>query len=174
MLSPGEISSMSKMVEYVLQFPTNVFSIGALPNRYVFTDASNEGLGVVIFANGRVEVHSRPWSPFERPLAINVKEAIAACQGIVWLSPSPTETVFLGVDNTVAFFEIISGQSANEVANECVGIIRRSSALALTWIPTQLMPADGPSRLCLDPSIRWKIVTILGNVTRYVFLPALV
>jgi len=172
-LSSSEISSMSKLVNYVLQFPTNVFAVGALPNRYVFTDASNEGLGVVIFASGRVEVHSRLWSPFERLLSINVKESIAACQGIVWLSPLPMETVFLGVDNTVAFFEIISGQSANEVSNECVGIIRRRSALALAWIPTQLMPADGPSRQCLDPRIQWKVVTILGNVTRYVFLPAL-
>ena len=120
-----------------------------------------------------VEVHSRLLLPFERPLSINVKESIAARQGIVWLSLLPMETVFLGVDNTVAFFQIISGQSANEVSNECVGIIRRRSALALTWIPTQLMPADGPSRQCLDPRTQWKVVTILGNVTRYVFLPAL-
>ena len=173
-LHHNESSALNEMVEYVLAFPTNVFVSGLQPNRFVFSDAANGALGVVIYAHGRVEVHSRIWSPLERPLAINIKEVIAACQGIVWLRPHKNETVFLGVDNTVAFFEIIAGQSGNAIANDCVGVIRRSSSLALIWVPTQLMPADAPSRQMDDPRIRWKVITLVGHTTRYVFLPILI
>ena len=173
-LHPNESSALDEMVNYVLSFPTNVFVSGLRPNRFVFSDAANGALGVVIYAQGRVEVHSRIWSPLERPLAINVKEVIAACQGILWLRPQKNETVFLGVDNTVAFFEIIAGQSSNPIANECVGVIRRGTSLALIWVPTQLMPADAPSRQIDDPRISWKVITLIGHTTRYVFLPILI
>ena len=173
-LMPGEIDALRSMVAYVLTFPTNVFCPKQAPSRFVFSDASNVALGVVIFSHGRIEVHSRVWSSLERTLPINVKEIIAACQGVLWLCPNKNETVFLGVDNMVALFDLVAGQSRDPIANECVGILRKGSALALVWIPTKLMPADAPSRLLTDDRIEWKVLTILENVTRYVLLPLLI
>ena len=158
-----EKRSLEKPIAFTLSSP-NVFCQPGLPSRFVFTDASNEALGVVIFANGRAEVHSRGWSSLEEPLPTNAKEPVAACQG--------GETVFLGVDNTTAFFDIISGKSPNPVANECAGTIRRITALALNWIPARLMPVDGPSRNIVDPKPKWKAITVLHHTTRHVFLPA--
>ena len=140
----------------------------------MLSDASNDALGVVIFENGRVSVLAREWSTLEKTLSINAKEVIAACQGVIWISPYPGETIFLGVDNTAAFFDIISGQSADPVANWCIGYMRRSTALAIIWIPTQLMPADAPSRNADDPDIHWKVITILEHTTRYAYLPKLI
>ena len=142
-------------------------------SRFLFTDASNDALGVVIFANGRVEVHARHWSVIERPLRINVKEVVAACQGVIWLSPYEGEIIFLGVDNTDAFYDIIAGHAAHIVANECVGLMRRRCALALPWIPTELMPADGASRLVYGGLVNAKVVAILGFLARFAYLPVL-
>ena len=172
-LTPFEIKALEEMKNFVLTFPTVVFEPTAVPFRYVFTDASNEALGVVIFVNGRIEVRSRRWQDFEASLPINSREVIAAGQGIEWACPNPNEAMYLAVDNTVAFYDIVSGKSKEIFANETVRYIRTSSPLALAWVPSELMPADGPSRNTTDEAIAEKIRTILFYTTRYVALPRL-
>ena len=80
------------------------------------------------------------------------------------MSPYEGEIIFLGVDNTIAFYDIIAGHATHVVANECVGLMRRRCALALSWIPTELMPADDASRLVYDGLVNAKVVGVPSKV----------
>ena len=47
-LTPSETSALHELRTYVLTFPTNTFEPSGLPSRFLFTDASNDALGVSV------------------------------------------------------------------------------------------------------------------------------
>ena len=170
-LTEEEMTDLKKMVDVVLTFPTGKFERNESPEVFVFTDASNLGLGVVIIHKGKVIIKAREWSPSESLLSINSKEVIAANWGVSIARKMFTNTpIMLAVDNTAAFFDIINGYSKEPEANKCVLEVRSGGNLGLIWVPTELMPADGPSRLKMDDTIPWKVMTILNHTVKYVFL----
>jgi len=67
----------------------------------------------------------------------------------------------------------MNGASRCPQANQCVYEIRTGYSLGLMWIPTELMPADGPSRHVHDMEIPEKIRIILGITKGYAYLPKL-
>ena len=172
-LSTEEMRGLLEMKEFILTFPTVLFEPSRIPEKYIFTDASDKALGVVIFVKGRIEVRSREWEDFEKDLPINSREVIAAGQGIEWAAPNQHEAVYLAVDNTSAFFDIVAGKSQEILANETVRYIRTMSQLRLAWIPSELMPADAASRQTTDDAIEEKIKAIIRYTTKFVALPRL-
>lgn len=174
-LTTADVESLKFMVDTVLSFPMVVFQSRSEPGVYVFTDASNLGLGSVICFQNRVCVRARKWSPAENILTINSKEVIAAGFGVQGARSRFRDLlILLGVDNTAAFFDIINGYSKEPTANQTVLEIRTKGNLGLIWIPTELMPADGASRFVEDSRIWWKISTILNHTVRYAFLHRMV
>lgn len=140
----------------------------------MFTDASNDGLGIVSLIEDRIATLSRPWTPEEIPLPINTKEVIAAFEGVTQTVPRrQTLLVLLGVDNTSAFYDIVTGSSRCSVANSCVLNLRTGYSIGLLWIPSELMPADAPSRFIEDDQIPDKIRMVLQASRCYAFLPKL-
>ena len=170
-----ELNAIRTIKMNTSQYPTAIFEPTSEPERYLFTDASNEALGAVYLVGDRIATWSRRWSQEEQDLPINSKEVIAAKEGFFCFIPLKCRKVtLLGVDNTVAFFDLVNGASRCHIANQCVLEIRTRWRLGLIWIPTELMPADGPSRMVEDDDILEKIRLILNEAKRYVYLPKLV
>lgn len=170
-LTGEERAELIKMMNIVLSFPTAQFERKECPNVFVFTDASNLGLGVVLIKDGKVIIKAREWTLAEDQLPINSKEVIAANWGVGMARVIyPGGSILLGVDNTAAFFDLINGYSREPIANQSVLEVRIGGNLGLMWVPTELMPADGPSRLVVDAEVPWKALTILNHTVRYVFL----
>ena len=100
---------------------------------------------------------------------------IAACEGLKVFIPSNTsECPVLAVDNTTAYFSIINGRAPDPDANDIAGHIRANWMLWLIWIPSEIMPADGPSRLVIDPLVSEKANLVIKYADRRVFLPRLI
>lgn len=174
-LAKHEKEALINMMSFVRQFPTAIFEVAERPGRYIFTDASNLALGVVVLVNDRVFTMSRRWGPEELELSINSKEVIAAHDGLVNGSPRRAhELTILMVDSTSAFYDLVTGSSRCVVANQCVTVMRTRSSIGLMWVPTELMPADGTSREVSDPELINKIKLILNNTQKYVYLPKLI
>ena len=174
LLSTEEMRSLQIMKDFVSTYPVATFEKNEEPARYIFTDASNLALGVVCITADRIATMSRRWRDDELVLSINSKEVIAAHAGVTKTAPRNSPTIsLLGVDNTVAFFDYVNGASRCPKANQCVYEIRTGYSLGLMWIPTELMPADGPSRLVHDLEIPEKIRIILRITRGYAYLPKL-
>lgn len=95
---------------------------------------------------------SSPWSGEEH---INVLELRAALLAVHWVLSYPSSLhsrVFLLLDSTVAFFSVWKGRSSSPAL---LLVLRKLSALVLAagltvlpgWLPSELNPADAPSRL---------------------------
>lgn len=95
---------------------------------------------------------SSPWSGEEH---INTLELRAALLAIHWVLSYPSSVntrVFLLLDSTVAFFSIWKGRSSSPalllVLRKLSALIMASGLLILPgWLPSELNPADAPSRL---------------------------
>ena len=158
----------------VLLFPSHKFISNLPPLRHLFTDASDLGMGAVLEANGVIEVRSREWSPEEKEWPIYVRELIAAHEGLkIFIPPLTSECPVLAVDNTTAYFSIINGRAQCPFANEIVGDIRKRWNLWIIWIPSEIMPADGPSRSTVDPLVAEKANLVATHANQRVFLPRL-
>lgn len=174
-ISQSEAEGLRMMIEAVLSFPTVTFQSRSTPGAFTFTDAFNLGLGAVICYDDKVLIFARKWNLAEGTLTINSKEVIAAGFGVFRArSLIPDVLILLGVDNSAAFFDIINGYSKERMANQYVKSIRTGGNLGFIWIPTEPMPADGPSRFVEDRQIRWKAATILNHTLRYVFLHVMI
>jgi hypothetical protein len=95
---------------------------------------------------------SKPWSGEEH---INTLELRAALLAVHWCLSYPSalsSRIYLLLDSTVAFFALWKGRSSSP---KMITVIRKINALLLAgglsllpgWIPSELNPADGPSRL---------------------------
>jgi hypothetical protein len=95
---------------------------------------------------------SKPWSGLEH---INALELRAVLLAVHWLLSYPTSLcrrVYLLVDSTVTFFTLWKGRSSSP---HLLLILRKINALLLAgsitllpgWLPSEVNPADAPSRL---------------------------
>ena len=99
---------------------------------------------------------------------------MAAYEGLKYFIPTSTnECPVLAVDNTTAYFSILNGRSPCPLANQIVGSIRTNWNLWMIWIPSEIMPADGPSRSTDDPLISEKANLVAMHADQRVFLPRL-
>lgn len=173
--SPSETSEIETLLSTVRQFPTVNFHPFQKPSKIIFTDASNVAAGAVCYDDGYVSVASIVWNAHERLHHINTKEVFAAWIGIrMFFNPKVDRSPpLLAVDNTTAFFRIISAQCEEHCACVVVGVLRRYCNLTLVWTPTDRMPADALSRL-LEPT--WEpleelVRKTINSLGRYYFLP---
>jgi hypothetical protein len=112
------------------------------------------------------DVVTRRWSTiiskaWRDPEHINALELRVVLLAIHWVLSSPSSLnrrVYLLVDSTVAFFSLWKGRSSSP---SLLLILRPIAALLLAsglslctgWIPSEVNPADGPSRLLSSPRL---------------------
>lgn len=152
-------------------WPTNTI-IDTTPtyHRTAFSDASDDGLGVVIMWNNKTLIHAEPWSPAMWEVHINGKEFVAVLVLLEQLLLAVTEdpclnenswtNVVIHVDNTSALAWASSGRfpRSDEVAR-WQGEARRLQkelehryvTTEFRWIKSSLNIADAPSRLFSRP-----------------------
>ncbi len=113
-----------------------------------------------VFASTYDDVSLARWSPlistaWRDPEHINALELRAVLLAVHWVLSHPsslTRRVLLLVDSTVAFFSLWKGRSSSP---QLLRILRKIGALLLAgglallpgWVPSEVNPADGPSRL---------------------------
>lgn len=121
----------------------------------IFTDASNVGLGVVLFSHvGGVDIIARPWQqPAEFSLTINVKEAIAVKFALTTLDLRRYANITLRIDNTSTIGALKKSHSGSWMLNRQILEILESPAwtkvLTFTYVRSAENHADLPSRLNL-------------------------
>jgi hypothetical protein len=119
-------------------------------------DSSSAGLFSVYYSAVAAApwrtIISKPWSGEEH---INTLELRAALLAVHWCLSYPSalsSRVYLLLDSTVAFFALWKGRSSSP---KMITVLRKINALLLAggltllpgWLPSELNPADGPSRL---------------------------
>ena len=113
-----------------------------------------------VFRSFYDDVSDAPWSTivskaWRDPEHINALELRAVLLAVHWVLSFPsslTRRVFLLVDSTVAFFSLWKGRSSSP---QLLLILRKIGALLLAsgvtllpgWVPSEVNPADNPSRL---------------------------
>lgn len=114
----------------------------------VTADASDIGLGFSIFSASGCRTSGRSFLPYERKMPIHNREAIALYEAVCQL---PIEAKpLLCTDNALVFFALRKRYAAsyllNELARHILTIFRDDRTFEVCWIPSQLNPADIPSR----------------------------
>lgn len=97
---------------------------------------------------------SKPWRDAEHINALELRVVLLAIHWILSHSSALHHRVYLLVDSTVAFFSLWKGRSSSA---PLLRILRQISALLLAsglslcvgWLPSEVNPADKPSRLCV-------------------------
>jgi hypothetical protein len=95
---------------------------------------------------------SKAWRDPEHINALELRAVLLAVHWVLSFSSSLTRRVFLLVDSTVAFFSLWKGRSSSP---QLLLILRKIGALLLAsgvsllpgWVPSEVNPADHPSRL---------------------------
>ena len=113
------------------------------------TDASSVGFGYSVHGDSEARGGGR-WLAADADRHINEKELLAVVFALKALSPPMSHKLVILVDSTVAFHALRKGYSAspgvNQVCAEIWGLIPKTTALDLRWIPSVANPADPPSR----------------------------
>jgi hypothetical protein len=128
-----------------------------LTQNYVVTDASNTGMGAILFVPGEPQhIFARRWSATERRLHINCLEAIALRNGLrafhSLITCAVPTTLRVVVDNTTVIFSMRKNRSRNFVMSH---VLQDINSLAQTanivlqaeYIKSAENPADVWSRL---------------------------
>ena len=144
-LISAQVNGLNVFIDRVKEFPKGIFQPAEAPCRIVFTDSSNLGWGVVSCVSGRVQVAAGNWKQPLVQSSINTKETIVALIGLSRFA-NHRGVPLLVVDSTVALCNIVRGHSRDKLANEACRLIRTNWELCIAWVPTEIMPADGPSR----------------------------
>lgn len=174
-LAAFDAQLLKDMISYVNKFPTVTFQPYLSPSRCICTDASDFGYGAVLYSHGVISVILGVWDQSERALSISSRELIAAWIGTAtFVAPQSNEAPLLAVDNTSAYFAIVNSRDEEPLGNAAAGNIRTHCSLHLLWIPSELMPADGPSRGTHDPFIADVLNEVLQLAQRTAFLPRLI
>lgn len=112
-------------------------------------DASSVGFGYSVHGDSEARGGGR-WLAADADRHINEKELLAVVFALKALSPPMSHKLVILVDSTVAFHALRKGYSAspgvNQVCAEIWGLIPKTTALDLRWIPSVANPADPPSR----------------------------
>ena len=143
-----EWRQLNEMYKIFLQNPECcILPSQGVSNQYVFSDASDVGLGVVFVKDNTVIVHSRVWSQEEQQMHIGEREALAL-QGAINLCPTVrfSAPVFF-VDATVLFAAAKRSLSRNFIINKVISRLKsRYPTAPVHWIPSGENLADAPSR----------------------------
>lgn len=144
-LTAAQVNGLNVFIDRIREFPRGIFQPVKVPGRIIFTDSSYNGWGAVSCVNGRVRVIAGEWSGSLANASINTKETVVALIGLSRFENS-RKIPLLVVDSTVALCNIARGHSREKFANEACRLIRTTWELCIAWVPTEIMPADGPSR----------------------------
>ena len=95
---------------------------------------------------------SKAWCFDEHINALELRAVLLAVHWVLTYPSCITRRVYILVDSTVAFFTVWKGRSSSP---QLLLILRKLSALLLSsdmsllpgWIPSEVNPADGPSRM---------------------------
>jgi hypothetical protein len=98
---------------------------------------------------------SRPWRDTEHINALELRAVLLAAHWVLSHSSAVSRRVLLLVDSTVALYALWKGRSSSY---PLLAILRKINALLLAgdltlltgWIPSEVNPADAPSRLFSD------------------------
>lgn len=117
---------------------------------YLFTDASDNGWGVVICAMGWTKAHGGHWSDTEREKSINALELRAAKIGVelVLAELGDDVAIHVWIDNTSAKAWIEKKQAGGYVDNAtAIEISRMAYIASVHYIASAENPADPMSRI---------------------------
>lgn len=114
------------------------------PTITVFTDASNVGGAYVVTGlDDSIRIFSWKWSSVIGSNTINVRELLAILFAV---RTYHNFGVHIVTDSQVAYLALKKGWSASENINKLVGKILSCLPKSISWIPSELNPADEPSR----------------------------
>ena len=133
--------------------PADEFS----PRWILFSDASSQtGWGVTLIdrSSGEVYEHGRKWCSAFQSKEINFLEAEGLCLAVQFAQkqfPEFSESpCLLLVDNTAVKSTVRKGYAAEEQLNSYIDrlqyLLRDSAETRIAYVPTNLNPADAPSR----------------------------
>ena len=117
----------------------------------IFTDASSYACGAILPDGSQLSI---PWSGPELQLHINLQELLAVIKVFQFCPELQHCVVKLCIDN-MCVLHWLSGMkarcaSAQSLLHQLVLLLQeRSCVLQPVWIPSELNPADAPSRECL-------------------------
>jgi hypothetical protein len=145
----SELANDAKRAEFTFWGPTDY-------ECSVYSDASSEGWGVVIFGlHNPVSVFGARWRDDEVNAHINVNEARAfriALRWIAWIKRDEPLKVTAYIDNTTALAAARNGRSraftTNLIATTCSDLCAEHNIIldGPHWVPSRFNYADIPSR----------------------------
>lgn len=115
---------------------------------YIVTDASNWGGASVNISSDKATItHKRPWSIEELQLHINVKELLAALEGLE-SNDVRGKKVIIGIDNKTAIARLRSHWKIENVDMmiRVIALKAQVMELRVVYLPSRENAADGPSR----------------------------
>lgn len=138
----------------------------------IFTDASNTGLGVVLFSQtGEIAITARRWSSSEQALNINVKEALALRYALHSLDLKKYGSLEIFIDNTAALGALRKTHSGSWELNAQVLAIMEApdwpKVSAISYVKSALNHADLPSRLQRDLCLTSDNPFLWGSFKRF-------
>jgi hypothetical protein len=98
---------------------------------------------------------SRPWRDAEHINALELRAVLLAAHWVLSHPSAVSRRVLLLVDSTVALYAVWKGRSSSY---PLLAVLRKINALLLAgdltlltgWLPSEVNPADAPSRLLSD------------------------
>jgi hypothetical protein len=98
---------------------------------------------------------SKPWRDMEHINALELRAVLLAVHWILSYPSSLHHRVYLLVDSTVAFFSLWKGRSSSAplllILRQIAALLLASGlSLCVGWLPSEINPADKPSRLCVS------------------------
>ena len=155
------IKALSQWKERILNCPP--LHANKRENRAtLFTDASNNGYGaVLISACGRVEIIAGSWTPAQRKLHINEKEALTVLLALekMNLNDFGPKEIELRIDNTTALYSIVKGDSRSHSIAKIVSQIWSTpnwpKISEVRYVASADNNADLPSRLMPKHETHW-------------------
>jgi hypothetical protein len=155
-LTPSALTELQWWRDQLSQWNGQGF-LPTTPQHELFTDASQEGWGIV----WNNQTWKGSWSPTEMPRHINYKELLVIWK-TVQLPQFQGQVLKLYCDNmtTIAYVNKFGGTNSPALLDLAKRIwdfcLQTDTRLILAYIPTHFNPADSPSRQ-LTTQLEWRI-----------------